>query len=56
MSISVLCELCKKPVLLEKARINESGKAVHEQCYLQAILVNKPGKPVRGQIHAPSPE
>jgi len=55
MAISVVCDLCKKSVLLEKARINESGKAVHEQCYLQAILVNKPGKPVRGASPRPKP-
>jgi hypothetical protein len=55
MAISVVCDLCKKSVLLEKARINESGKAVHEQCYLQAILVNKPGKPMRGANARPKP-
>lgn len=33
----VLCQICKKPVPLETARINESGKAVHEQCYLNAL-------------------
>jgi hypothetical protein len=55
MAISVVCDLCKKSVLLEKARINESGKAVHEQCYLEAILVSKPGKPVRGANARPKP-
>jgi hypothetical protein len=55
MAISVVCDLCKKSVPLEKARINESGKAVHEQCYLQAILVNKPGKPMRGANARPKP-
>ena len=45
MAISVVCELCKKPVLLEKARINEMGKAVHEHCYLQAIRASKPAGP-----------
>ena len=45
MAISVACDLCKKPVLLEKARINELGKAVHEQCYVQAIRACKPVGP-----------
>ncbi|MGE5081554.1 MAG: hypothetical protein ACM3ND_01455 [Acidobacteriota bacterium] len=45
MAISVVCDLCKKPVLLEKARINELGKAVHEQCYVQSIRASKPVGP-----------
>lgn len=42
MSISVLCKLCQKPVSLEKARINETGEPVHEQCYVQAIRAKRP--------------
>jgi hypothetical protein len=45
MAISVVCDLCKKPVLLEKARINELGKAVHEQCYVRVIRASKPMRP-----------
>lgn len=48
MAIFVVCELCKKPVLLEKARINELGKAVHEQCYVRAIRASKPIEPADG--------
>ena len=48
MTISIVCELCKKPVLLEKARINELGKAVHEQCYVRAIRASKPMEPADG--------
>lgn len=48
MAIFVLCELCKKPVLLEKARINELGRAVHEHCYLQSIRASKPMRPAGG--------
>ncbi len=48
MTISIVCELCKKPVLLEKARINELGKAVHEQCYVRAIRASKPMGPAEG--------
>ena len=33
----VICQICKKPVVLEAARINEYGKAVHEDCYLNSV-------------------
>jgi hypothetical protein len=33
----VICQICKKPVALETARINEHGKAVHEDCYVNAL-------------------
>lgn len=33
----VPCQICKMPVILETARIDERGKAVHEECYLKAI-------------------
>ena len=33
----VICQICKKPVILEIARIDEHGKAVHEECYLKTI-------------------
>lgn len=33
----VVCQICKKPVILETARINEYGKAVHEDCYLATL-------------------
>jgi len=45
MTISVVCELCKKPVLLEKTRIDERGKPVHERCYVQSIRASKPMRP-----------
>jgi hypothetical protein len=31
------CQICKKPVVLETARINEHGKAVHEDCYVNSL-------------------
>jgi hypothetical protein len=46
MATSVLCQLCQQPVLLENARINEVGRAVHEECYVQAIRIPKQNKPV----------
>jgi hypothetical protein len=36
---SVPCQLCHQPVSLENARINEHGKAVHEECYLSALKI-----------------
>jgi hypothetical protein len=42
MVTSVPCQLCEKPVPLEIARINELGKPVHEECYLQVIRIAKP--------------
>jgi hypothetical protein len=33
----VICQICKKTVMLETARIDERGKPVHEECYLKTI-------------------
>ena len=38
----IVCQICKKPVILETARINEHGKAVHEDCYLNALKAMVP--------------
>jgi hypothetical protein len=46
MASSVPCQLCQQPVPLENARINELGEAVHEECYLETVRINNPGKPV----------
>jgi|HubBroStandDraft_3_1064219.scaffolds.fasta_scaffold459733_2 hypothetical protein len=32
-----ICHLCSKPVELEKAKTDEHGRAVHEQCYLRKV-------------------
>lgn len=37
----VFCQFCQQPVILETARINEFGKAVHEECYLKAIQASR---------------
>jgi hypothetical protein len=45
MVSSFPCQICHEPVSLEDARINEQGKAVHEECYLRAIkIVPSPAK------------
>jgi len=37
MVTPVICQICKRPVSLESARIDEHGKAVHEECYVNAL-------------------
>jgi hypothetical protein len=32
-----ICPLCNEPVELETSNINESGEAVHEECYVLTI-------------------
>jgi hypothetical protein len=32
-----ICNLCNKPVELEKAKTDENGQAVHEECYLRKV-------------------
>ena len=33
-----ICSVCKQPVRLETAKADESGKAVHEDYYLQRLM------------------
>lgn len=47
MPSRVLCQICQRPVSLEKARINEMGKPVHESCYVQAIRATKSPQPMQ---------
>lgn len=39
MVSSVPCHICHQPVALENARVNEQGKAVHEECYVRSIKI-----------------
>jgi hypothetical protein len=39
------CCLCDKPVPLEASKTDESGKAVHEECYLLRIRLRKASMP-----------
>lgn len=32
-----LCPICNMPVLLETAKTDEHGRAIHEECYLLAM-------------------
>lgn len=45
MATFVPCQLCRQPVTLENARIDERGQPVHEQCYLAALKTPKPTIP-----------
>jgi hypothetical protein len=32
------CTLCNKPVQLETCNTDESGKAIHEECYIRKVV------------------
>jgi hypothetical protein len=34
-----VCSVCKRPIRLETAKTDENGEAVHEDCYLQRLMV-----------------
>jgi len=36
-SAPILCGLCTKPVALENCKIDEVGRAVHEDCYFRNL-------------------
>ena len=40
-----ICDICHKPVKLEKSKTNELGKAVHEGCYLLRVTSEKAPSP-----------
>jgi len=35
---SILCAICSKPILIETAKTDTDGQAVHEECYFQKII------------------
>ena len=37
LSVGPQCAVCGKPVQLELSKTNESGQAVHEECYAHQI-------------------
>jgi hypothetical protein len=41
MTDPVRCQICHKPVMLETARTDEHGNAVHEECYVRAVETRK---------------
>ena len=36
------CPLCNEPVELETAKTNETGKPVHEECYVVKVSLKLP--------------
>lgn len=36
------CSICGEPVNLQTAACDEDGKAVHEECYVQRMVDEKP--------------
>jgi hypothetical protein len=36
-NVEYLCPICDKPVILETAKTDDDGRAVHEECYLDVI-------------------
>jgi hypothetical protein len=32
-----VCPICSRPVILESAKVDEQGQAMHEECYLLKI-------------------
>jgi hypothetical protein len=33
----LLCSLCNKPVELTTTKVDENGRPVHEECYVQSL-------------------
>jgi len=46
MSYAPICSICKDPVNLEESKTDEHGHAVHENCYIWAVELRKPRKPM----------
>jgi hypothetical protein len=44
----MLCPTCNQPITLEDAKIDEDGRAVHEECYVKQLLA-RPADPPHPQ-------
>lgn len=54
------CSICNEPVELETTKIDERGKPIHEECYLQKVTLKWPIRPpptaIDANVHAnPTP-
>jgi hypothetical protein len=62
----MLCPICNQPITLEDAKIDEDGRAVHEECYVKQLLarpadpphaahrmIARPDKPLRLALNLP---
>jgi hypothetical protein len=36
--LGIVCRICAGPISLENSKTDESGKAVHEQCYVRQTI------------------
>ena len=36
----LICSICNEPIRLETAKVDENGKAVHEDCYIKRLLAS----------------
>ena len=45
-----LCSICFKPIRLENYKIDEDGRPIHEQCYLDKMRFVPPDKNARHGI------
>jgi len=37
----IKCAICGKPITLERAKVSEEGKPVHEECFIAKIRLSK---------------
>jgi hypothetical protein len=44
-TIQFICYICNKPVRLEQSKTDESGRAIHEECYVLATLLRTGSHP-----------
>ena len=40
-----ICYICNKPIRLEQSKTDESGRAIHEECYVVATLLRSRSHP-----------
>jgi hypothetical protein len=46
------CSICNELVELETAKVDETGKPVHEECYVQKVILEKSVRPPPGASNA----
>jgi len=41
----IKCAICGKPITLERAKVSEEGKPMHEECFVAKIRLSKRDPP-----------
>jgi hypothetical protein len=41
----IKCAICGKPIALERAKLSEEGKPVHEECFVAKIRLSQRNAP-----------